>query len=116
MSNVFELFPNEPVTQLADWQLHRAAPFVHHSQESLEASISIHPSVGSLRERVFELLKTESLTDEQIAKKLNLNPSTARPRRIELVNAGLVENVGTAKTASGRNASMWRAVPTKMDS
>lgn len=41
---------------------------------------------------------------------LGMNPSTQRPRRIELVKAGLV--IGpeglTRKTSSGRKAQVWK--------
>jgi predicted ArsR family transcriptional regulator len=65
---------------------------------------------GTLRALVLALLKQEALTDEQIATRLNLAGNTARPRRIELVTAGLVEQAGTRKTASGRTAATWTAV------
>jgi hypothetical protein len=92
-----------------------AIPFIHHSQESEDAAHSIKAKAPSLRERVYELLQTGSFTDEQIAQKLDLNPSTSRPRRVELERMGLIESHGTALTASGRSASLWRAVPTKSD-
>jgi predicted ArsR family transcriptional regulator len=49
------------------------------------------------------------MTDEQIADTLHLAPNTARPRRIELVQDGLVVQVGEAKTKSGRRAILWGA-------
>lgn len=86
-------------------------PFVHHSQESFDAATSIHAKAPSLRDKVLELLKTGEFTDEMIARELGLNPSTARPRRIELTNMGLIESCGTALTAAKRSAVLWRAVP-----
>ena len=48
-------------------------------------------------------------TDEQIAEGLNMNPSTVRPRRLELERAGRIEPAGASKTRSGRRAVGWRA-------
>ena len=104
------LFETDQKTPLQPWQLHEPTPeFVHHSQNSQDAAFAIKPRAQSIRERVFELLKIEALTDQQIAARLQLDPNTARPRRIELANAGRIIEIGTARTASGRNASLWRA-------
>jgi predicted ArsR family transcriptional regulator len=69
---------------------------------------------NSLKMKVLALIREhpEALTDELIALKLDLNPSTARPRRIELAEMGLIESHGTAPTTSGRKAQLWRATPT----
>lgn len=101
---------------LSAYSMHGTPPFVHHSQESQDAALSVSPKAPSLRERVYRLLQTETLTDEGIAAKLNLNPNTSRPRRVELANMGLIEPAGTALTAAKRSAVLWRAVPTKTDS
>ena len=101
----------EPRPALLPFQVH-AKPlpaFQEHSENSLEAARSIKDKAPSIRERVFELLRAEALTDEQIAKRLDLNPSTARPRRIELSNDHLVVEAGRALTDSGRYASLWKA-------
>jgi predicted ArsR family transcriptional regulator len=62
------------------------------------------------RLRIMEFLRatTAGATDEEIAAALGLNPSTARPRRIELARRGLIVEAGTRKTASGRMAVVWR--------
>jgi DNA-binding IclR family transcriptional regulator len=64
-----------------------------------------------MQRRVLELLQAtpEGLTDEEMQRRLGMNPSTQRPRRIELARRGMVVEAGTRKTASGRNASVWRA-------
>jgi hypothetical protein len=78
---------------------------------SEEAAAQIAPSVSGLRRRVYEFVRQKGLvTDEQICNELGLNPSTARPRRIELVQVGLIRNSGkVAPTASGRSAVLWTA-------
>lgn len=79
-----------------------------HSQESVEAAVSMIDKSKSLRKNVLELLREKGpMTDEAIAVALNLNPSTARPRRIELVGEGVVVRVGEGKTTSGRRAALW---------
>jgi len=55
---------------------------------------------------------THGRTDEEIQRMLKLNPSTQRPRRIELVQAGKVRDSGrTRKTKSGRAATVWEVIP-----
>lgn len=88
-------------------------PSVAHSPTSRAAASEIIPVAGKQRRDVFELLKfyPDGLTDEQIAERLGLNPSSARPRRVECVKAGLVIDSGrTRKTRAGRRAVVWEAV------
>jgi hypothetical protein len=55
--------------------------------------------------------KLGEATDEEIQDFLSMNPSTERPRRIELWKAGLIEDSGhTRQTKSGRAAAIWRAM------
>jgi predicted ArsR family transcriptional regulator len=63
-----------------------------------------------MQRRVLELLQAtpDGRTDEEMARRLAMNPSTQRPRRIELARRGLVVTCGTRRTASGRNADVWR--------
>lgn len=51
-------------------------------------------------------------TDEEIQTALALNPSTQRPRRIELVKAGRVYDSGNRrKTLANLDAVVWVAAP-----
>ena len=93
-----------------------ALPYQAHSETSKEAARSMATKSQTLRSKVLELLSTNDLTDEDIAIRLNLSGSTARPRRIELVQAGLVMQTGTRKTASGRSAAVWSVKPTNIGS
>lgn len=76
---------------------------------SEEAAERIAPRTNTLRARVYEFIKARGrATDEDIVKGLGLNPSTARPRRVELVEAGLVRDSGqVALTESRRRAVLW---------
>ena len=77
---------------------------------SLEASISISPNVNTLRAKVLEALRARPMTDEEGAILLVMNPSTYRPRRVELAQLGLIKKAGVTKTAANRNAQIWEAV------
>ena len=87
------------------------APAVNGSATSAAAADSLGPAtLNALQRRVLELLQAtpEGLTDEEMARRLGMNPSTQRPRRIELARRGLVVEVGARRTASGRMAVVWR--------
>ena len=87
------------------------APSVNGSITSAKAADSLGPAtLNALQRRVLELLAATpgGLTDEEQQRLLEMNPSTQRPRRIELARRGLVVEAGTRRTASGRNASVWR--------
>ena len=87
------------------------APAVRGSATSAPAAHSLGPAaLNAMQRRVLELLQAtpEGLTDEEMARRLAMNPSTQRPRRIELARRGLVVTCGTRRTASGRNADVWR--------
>lgn len=88
------------------------APAQRHSATSRAAATQIAPHAPTLRARVLAYIaKNGPCSDEQIANALGLNPSTARPRRIELVAEGLVRaHYETGKTSSGRSATLWIAV------
>jgi hypothetical protein len=111
-AELIPLFPDmEPVKipkLLQPWQMH-SPPSIHHSQESMDASISVLPKQKSLQMKVLEAIRTSlhGLTDEQLVEVTGLAPNTARPRRIELQQAGLIESCGTRATKSGRQAQVW---------
>lgn len=91
----------------------RPAPSVRGSVTSAAAADSLDgAALNALQRRVLEFLRgrPEGATDEEIIRGTGLNPSTARPRRIELARRGLVVEAGTRRTSSGRNASVWRCV------
>ena len=87
-------------------------PYQRHSATSKEAAALAKPDASTQRQRVLAHLLHGPATDEQMQDALALNPSTQRPRRVELVTMGLVVDSGkTAKTRSGRNAVLWQAKP-----
>ena len=83
--------------------------FQAHSPTSSEAAHFAEGFAGTAREQVFlQIVKRFAdigATDEEIQNTLHMNPSTQRPRRIELVEAGLVEDsCYTRPTTSGMDA------------
>ena len=87
------------------------APAVNGSITSAQAADSLGPqALNQMQRRVLELLAANpaGLTDEEMQTRLGMNPSTQRPRRIELARRGLVVTCGVRKTSSGRNADVWR--------
>lgn len=87
-------------------------PSQHHSETSTAAAAKIKPSAGSYREQVFACLKEHGpQTDEMLQDRLQMNPSTQRPRRIELWQAGRIKEAGySLPTRSGRLATVWKIV------
>ena len=85
------------------------APSVNGSATSAAAADSLTPkTLNAMQRRVYEFLGRTPSTDEEIADVLAMNPSTVRPRRIELAKRGLIVEAGTRRTASGRMATIWR--------
>lgn len=88
-------------------------PYQQHSDPSFDAAAAIKPSSTTLREKVFAYIAaqgTHGATDDEIQVGLDMNPSTQRPRRIELLAAQRIIRAGfTRKTRAGRSAAVWLA-------
>ncbi len=82
-----------------------------HSDTSLDAAVEIQSDSNTLRGKVLRYLRdcgARGATDEEIQTALKLNPSTQRPRRIELTEMGfVVDSGGTRLTRSSRKAVVW---------
>ena len=88
-----------------------AAPAQQHSVTSRAAADSLDGKVlNALQKRVLEFIawRPSGATDEEIANELEMNPSTVRPRRIELARRGMIVEGGSRRTTSGRMAVVWR--------
>lgn len=89
------------------------APSVNGSITSAMAADSLGPAtLNAMQRRVLEYLAERGehgATDEEMQRGLAMNPSTQRPRRVELARKGLVVEDGTRRTTSGRMASVWKA-------
>jgi hypothetical protein len=87
------------------------APAVGGSATSAMAADSLGTAtLNAMQSRVLQLLRENphGLTDEEQQAALAMNPSTQRPRRVELVRRGFVVEDGARKTSSGRMAAVWR--------
>ena len=78
---------------------------------SRAAASSMSASAGNLRARVLAyIIERDGATDAEIFEHFGLASNTLRPRRWELVKAGLVyRTTETRKTPSGRQATVYRA-------
>jgi hypothetical protein len=87
----------------------RVVPAQEHSETSVAAAERIAPNAATLRAKVLAALREKPMSDDEIQQELGMNGSTERPRRVELVRAGLVEDSGQRrKTASNREAVVWK--------
>ena len=88
------------------------APPAQACDTSRAAANAITDKMSSLQMQVMLYLDVHGpSTDDDMQHGLNMNPSTQRPRRIELVAAGLVRDSGTTrKTRTGRAATVWEVV------
>lgn len=86
-------------------------PAQEHSGTSVAAAEAIKPTAARLRQLVYDAIAAsgaEGMTDEEMLDAVELQPSTGRPRRVELVQAGKVVSSGrTRETKSGRKATVW---------
>jgi hypothetical protein len=94
------------------------APYQAHSETSREAAELIEPSSSTLRGRVYAFVsecgEEKGATDDEMQVALRMNPSTQRPRRVELWRAGLVRDSGVKRpTRTGRRAVVWVVVRKK---
>ena len=99
-------------TVRAQLGLFSSPPYQRHSPTSIDAATSIEPAAGTLRAAVLAAIRSspDGMTDEELQVALAMNPSTQRPRRIELHQVGLIVDSGrTRPTAAGRKAVVWVA-------
>lgn len=87
-------------------------PHQAHSATSHAAAAAAASSAPRDRARVLALIRESGpISDEAIADALALNPSTARPRRVELQRDGLIRESGhKGRTRAGRACNLWESV------
>lgn len=71
-------------------------PYQRHSRTSILAAGRAAGGAETARERVFQAIAAapNGITDMEIQEILNMDGSTERPRRIELLDAGRIQAVG----------------------
>ena len=88
------------------------APAQQHSPTSVAAA-AIQPKAkkeSDKRTIINALEENGPMTDEQLVACTGIGANTLRPRRVELVRAGLVKAVGEGRTTSGHRATAWGRV------
>lgn len=105
---------HEPVTDYVHGLSAPAAPYVYGSQTSKDAAWAALRMMPRARHEVWcaiALAEQGGLTDEEIAAAIPMNPSTVRPRRIELEKAGWIEAAPfTRATKADRQAQVYVAI------
>ena len=90
-------------------------PYIKGSATSAAAADAIEGVRRGQETRVYQYLLrrgTHGATDEEIARDCGLNPSSARPRRIRLLEGGMIcASAQTRKTSAGRNAVVFLIAP-----
>lgn len=75
------------------------------------SAVMAYPASGTQRRKVLDYITKcgyVGATDEELQNILLMNPSTQRPRRVELVEGGWIEDSGRRrKTRSRREAVVW---------
>ena len=91
-----------------------AAPFVRGSDTSEAAARDIGPKLGRLQTLVLQYIRQQGrrgATDPEIAEALELLSDTARARRTELRDRGLIRDAGDRRpTPRGKPATVWIAL------
>jgi hypothetical protein len=80
------------------------APAQQHSRTSMAAADSLDENtLNRLQRQVLAVIAAASagLTDEEIQLHTGMNPSTERPRRIELERRGFITQAGPGRRAAG---------------
>ncbi|MCH9682616.1 MAG: hypothetical protein K0V04_14365 [Deltaproteobacteria bacterium] len=89
-------------------------PAARRCPTSVAAADRIRVPAKTYLGRVLEALRDGPKTDDQLCEYTGLRDNSVRPRRIDLVRRGLVENSGAVRlTRSGREAIVWRLRPTE---
>lgn len=102
--------------RVSPWEAQQAAqadpPYQYHSITSVDAAHTIKPTAANLRQMVYEyIVEHGPVTDQRIQEDLDMDPSTQRPRRRELQQAGRVKVLDRlGVTESGRSAQRWVVV------
>lgn len=91
--------------ELAETML--APPAQIASVTSLDAADSMKHGAPNLRQRVYRLICEKPRTDEELANILARKENSIRPRRVELVELGLVKAVGKRLSSSRHWMTTW---------
>jgi Fic family protein len=94
-----------PDPEPAPWEPHQI-----HAQTSIDAGHSIRSIKGHQQRKVFNAIRSYGLTGitaQQIGIVLEMDGNSVRPRIVELMTQGLIEEAGTRPTKSNRQATVY---------
>ncbi len=84
-------------------------PTARHRPTSVAAGRRIRLPAKTFRGRVLDALRDGPKTDDELCVATGLRDNSVRPRRVELVREGLVEDSGDVRpTRTGHDAIIWR--------
>lgn len=92
--------------------LYNGSPPSERVSTSEAAAVSIYPSANTIRGKVLAVISdlgSEGATDDEVEGILGMRHQTVSARRRELYLLGLIVEVGTRRTRSGRLAKVWVA-------
>ena len=112
MAGQLSLFGANGDSQQALFGPQRGMVGAEHPDTSRTAAAEVAPRTGTQRWRVLNHLRLcgpDGATDAELQDALHMNGNTERPRRVELVDGGWVEDSGDRRVSGGRPAIIWRA-------
>lgn len=88
----------------------RQRPYVRQDTSIEAAGAMTNARAESIRLSVLTELRLRPQTDQELAERLGVSGNTIRPRRIELVESGMVRDSGERRlTKAKRKAIVWEA-------
>lgn len=95
MQNAFDFYPETPGWKRRD--------------TSKQAAEEVKPSAETLRNLVYQVLKTKELSADEVAAELEIDKLSIRPRLSELSKMDKIEDSGKRTlNSSGKKAIVWR--------
>lgn len=104
--------PGKPDEQRTFDEIYRGEAPHNGTDTSAEAAEQMDLStLNRMRLEVLDAIRRQPQTDQQVQDRLGMDPSTERPRRRELVLAGLIRASGRKDwTRAHRRAMVWESV------
>ena len=94
-----------------DFARYPSAPGYKRGGTSKAAADSMMAKTPTLRQKVLDVLFHEHLTADECAAEIGKSLLSIRPRLTELLALGKIADTGTTRqNASGKQATVWRAV------
>ena len=85
-----------------------------HPDTAREAAAMVAPRIGTQRRKVYDFIASTGVagaTDIEIQTSLGMGGNTERPRRVELVDQGLISDSGRRRMHGGRRHIVWMTAP-----